>query len=424
MRRDGSRGHLAAVMRKGAGVCSAAVVATAIVIPSSAGAVDFSIDGYADFRVIVPSNQVSWQSGGLGKFRFGAEDNRPDFRFAEAAADVSALITPELIAVASARVAQKQYTAVDLLEGYMRYRPVSTTPWRWSVKAGAFFPPVSLENTEIGWTSPWTLTPSAINSWIGEEIRIIGAEGMLEWRSEERALSLSGAVFGWNEPAGVLLADRGWSMSDAFSGVFDHPRLPDAVAAEFHLPIPLRTPEFEQIDSNPGWYAAATWDETGAAKLNVIAYDNRADPSAKYDGTFGWRTAFQNAGVSTQIGNVTLLAQGMLGQTTIQPSRFYTSDTHFSAAYLLAGWAMNENWRMAARVDVFGTREHTSVPGDSTRESGEAVTLALDYLPTEWLRITAEVIRLDSARNQRADAGLAPHAVENQLQLSARFYLP
>src|SRR5258705_9405197 len=66
------------------------------------------------------------------------------------------------------------------------YRPVSTSAFRWSIKAGAFFPPISLENTEIGWTSPWTLTPSAINAWVGEELRTIGLEG----RSEEHTSEL------------------------------------------------------------------------------------------------------------------------------------------------------------------------------------------------------------------------------------------
>ena len=52
----------------------------------------------------------------------------------------------------------------------------------WSVKAGAFFPTISLENDDLGWTSPYTLTPSAINSWIGEELRTIGSEGIAALR--------------------------------------------------------------------------------------------------------------------------------------------------------------------------------------------------------------------------------------------------
>ncbi len=401
-----------------------ALTLCAILLPSAAGAVDFSVDGYADLRLIVPSNQVSWQNGGLGKLRFGAEDARPDLQFAEAAVEGSVVITPELIGIATVRVAEKQYSAVDLLEGYLRYRPVSTSPWRWSVRGGAFFPPVSLENTEVGWTSPWTLTPSAINSWLGEEVRIIGAEGTLEWRSEIRNVSLSAAIFGFNEPAGVLLADRGWSLSDAFTGLFGRPRLPDVEARMLQVPLPLRTQEILQIDKQPGWYAAAAWDETGIAKLNFIAYDNEANPSAIYDGTIAWRTAFQDVGVSTNLGNVTLLAQGMTGQTSIRPNAFFSSDTRFSAAYLLAGWNLDDDWRIAARFDVFAAHAHTPIAAADTRESGNAVTAAINYLPTQWLRVTAEAIRVDSTRSERALAGISPKAVENQFQLSLRFYLP
>ena len=72
-----------------------------------------------------------------------------------------------------------QRSGVDALEAYARYSPQTSGDWQWSVKAGAFFPPISLENTEVGWTSPWTLTPSAINSWVGEEVKVVGGEATL-----------------------------------------------------------------------------------------------------------------------------------------------------------------------------------------------------------------------------------------------------
>ena len=36
---------------------------------------EFHFDGYADVRLIVPSDQESWQHGLFGKLRYGAEDN-------------------------------------------------------------------------------------------------------------------------------------------------------------------------------------------------------------------------------------------------------------------------------------------------------------------------------------------------------------
>ena len=71
----------------------------------------------------------------------------------------------------------RQRSGVDALEGYLAGIPPSQGDVSWSVKTGAFFPTISLENDDLGWTSPYTLTPSAINSWIGEELRTIGSEG-------------------------------------------------------------------------------------------------------------------------------------------------------------------------------------------------------------------------------------------------------
>ena len=44
--------------------------------------------------------------------------------------------------------------------------------------------------------SPWTLTPSAINSWVGDELRALGGEATLDWKTVAGALSLTGALFG------------------------------------------------------------------------------------------------------------------------------------------------------------------------------------------------------------------------------------
>jgi len=383
-------------------------------------AVEFKFGGYVDLRLIVPSNQVSWQDGKFGKLRYGAENGRPELRIAETVGEAIVLLTPELMGLAVVRAESEQRTGLDVLEGYLRYRPVSTSPWRWSVKGGAFYAPVSLENTEIGWTSPWTLTPSAINTWVGEELRTIGVEGMLEWRSELRTLTFGVSLFGWNDPAGILVADRGWALHDRVTGLIDKPREPDADA--FSVPPPLYTYEFLEIDDRPGWYAAASWDEVGLGKVNAIYYHNEADPAKVRKNTIAWRTDFWDVGVSTQIGNVTLLAQGLMGETLIAPNAFYFSDSYFRSAYVLAGWTLSQDWRVAARFDVFSNQEESPSPFAS--EHGNAFTFAINYVPTDWLRITAEAIRVNSTRNERSVENLDPHAVENQIQLSARFYLP
>jgi hypothetical protein len=304
-------------------------------------------------------------------------------------------------------------------EIYLRYHPVSTTRFLWSVKAGAFFPPFSLENTEVGWSSYWTLTPSAINSWFGDELRTVGGEGELDWRANEGTLAFTASLFGWNDPAGVMIADRGWSMDDRPTALFSDLRLPDATLILFGARPPDTTLIFDEIDHRAGWYAGASWNDSDQWRVQVYRYDNEAD-SAAHDGDyFAWRTDFWSAGASKTLGEFTLLAQGLTGTTAITPFPHFSSVTNFDSAYGLLGWERDE-WRLAARADLF--RTHTG--GNSfLSENGYALTFATSWLPRDWLRITGEVLYIDSTRDEREIEGLAPHQSDTQLQLSARFYL-
>lgn len=59
---------------------------------------------------------------------------------------------------------------------FIKYRPVGASSIKPEVKIGMFYPALSAENTDIGWLSSHFLTNSAVNSWIGEELRIGGVE--------------------------------------------------------------------------------------------------------------------------------------------------------------------------------------------------------------------------------------------------------
>jgi hypothetical protein len=65
---------------------------------------------------------------------------------------------------------------IDLTEAFLEWRPYPQSHWRWRSRLGAFYPPISLENRGVGWQSLYSLSASAINTWIGEEIRAIGLE--------------------------------------------------------------------------------------------------------------------------------------------------------------------------------------------------------------------------------------------------------
>jgi len=411
----------------------AAVLLVLGLIASATGAAasDIKFAGYADVRLILPpDDDDTWLEGGLSKTRFGRADGEAEVRFGEVVGEGVLQLTPEVMALAWVRYDQDQREAIDLIEAYVRYRPVSTNAWRWSVKAGAFFPPVSLENEEIGWTSTWSLTPSAINTWIGEEFRTIGAEAKLELRGSVDSFEANVALFGWNDPAGVLIDVRGWALHDRPTGLFERPRLPDAIPVSWGAPPPMDTPLFKEIDDRAGYYARLAWEREGLGRFEVLRYDNRANPEA-VDETIAWRTEFWSAGAALQFDAIVVLMQGLVGETEIAPAPgFYNRVVTFWSAYLLAGQDFGD-WRIAARAEIFGAdaTNHYLIGGLPAEadlplygEHGHAFMLAGAWLPEEWLRVSAELLVIDSTRPLRTVMGLAADSLETQFQLGVRAY--
>lgn len=390
--------------------------------PSRAGAQELDLHGYIDFRAVAAPDTRSFVDGGLGKTRFGGDDVGAEF--GGAALQAALQFTPEWLALSAVQFQTSDQGTLDVLETYVRYRPVSTTPWRWSLKFGAFFPPISLENDGVGWTSRWTLTPSAINSWIGEELRTFGGEVRVEWRGAANTFEAASAVYGGNDPAGELMAARGWSMSDLTYGYGSSVREPDALSLSIEGSPPYRFDPFVEIDHRLGWYGELTWRSREHGRVTLLRYDNNADPttSTHYGPdheVFSWHTYFWSLGAETRIGDMVLIGQAIQGGTEFEPSPFYQSETQFRAAYLLAGWDYGA-WRPALRLDLFSARQFPTPLGSRDNEHGNAVTVAVNWRPRPWLRITGEVLRIDSSRTQRALVGLNESSVDTQVQLSVR----
>ena len=387
-------------------------VALVNLLPVVAFAQDFSLSGRLDFRLIAPSGQDSNFDGGLGKFRWG--DGRgspviPDLGGAILRGSIG--LSPELRAIAEIRYDPRQKTAIDVLDAYMRWRPVSTSRWRWTGKLGAFFAPVSLENTGIGWTPEWTITPSAINSWVGQELRTIGGESMLEWRGETDHFEFTAAAFGLNEPAGETIDAYGWTFNDRPTGLFDHLRIPDPSQSYSH--------EFRHFDHAVGYYAGITWDRPDTGRLALLYYDNRADPAAHDAYEFNWHTKFWSLGYSTEVAGLVILAQAMSGSTTIATVPSFVSTTDFWSYYVLVGIERGA-WRYALRFDQFGTKGNQPGTDIKSDERGIAGTAAIIWTPRKGISLVGEVLTIDYDRPLRATIGKAAHATEIQAQLALR----
>jgi len=396
-----------------------ALLAVLIACATSAQALDITDDltitGYVDLRAVAPTDQTGWLKGGLGKFRYGDNQNVGG----EGVVQADLKLGDHFQAVTVLRAEPETPGVVDALETYLRYDDSDGGDFAWSVKGGAFFPTISLENDDLGWTSPYTLTPSAINSWIGNELRTIGSEGTLRWKSGLGTISLIGALTCCNDEAGILMADRGWSMDDRPTGLFERLRLPAATMTLFHGPPYNRTGMFDEIDGQVGWYLGAAWQMPGIVKLSITRYDNQGDPAAATASDNAWRTKSWSFGARTQIGSLVLIAQQLSGYTEIAGNGFDTA-TKYQSGFLLGSYDLDD-WRISLREDLFQTRR-VGATNNIWNEDGNATTGAVSWSGLDGLRLTAEVIKMNSRRGEYVPAGLGLNRSDIQLQFDTRFF--
>jgi hypothetical protein len=186
----------------------------------TAGAAEWR--GLLDVRAVDADASRSFTDSGLGKLRYDSNSGRFSLGQAVLRGDFDLLDT--VGATVDISASDQHHGVLDVREAFLTWSPVPTGAWKTRVKAGQFFPPSSVEidYDGIGWTPKRTISSSAINSWIGEELRTNG----LEWSAKRLGryvgapydVGFVGAVYTGNDPTGTLLAWRGWSISDRIAG--------------------------------------------------------------------------------------------------------------------------------------------------------------------------------------------------------------
>jgi len=376
------------------------------------------------------SGHPSWLEGSAGKLRFDSDHD--GLVFSRGFVDIKQRLASTLAAHALAEIYTDGHgPVVDLTEAFLDWRPMTATATRYRLKVGAFYPRISLENVGAGWASPYSISPSAINTWVGEELRSVGAEFSVSRRLQalgnEHTISLYAAVFGGNDPAGGLMAWKGWSIHDRQSRFNDEiplPPIPRIQPGEWwEDQDPFITPLLE-IDEEPGYYVNVEWRYGKQFLVRAMHYDNRADPEGIEDNQFAWWTYFDHVAVQVMLpGDVGLLAQWMDGYTAWGrlTNGIRSVDNEFSSAYVLLTRAVDRH-RFTARYDRFEVTEADSTPLDENAENGHAWTLAYRFEATDRLSLAAEWLRIHTTRPAWAYFGLEQSKTERQFQLALRFH--
>lgn len=381
-------------------------------------------DASADVLAVSSNGTRSFLDNGLGELRFdsgheGLQLDNVRFGYRGTTADI-VHFTLEAVSYAD-----RNSNPIDLTEAFAEIRPFPIGPWRSRFKIGAFYAPISLENRLEGWRSAYSLSPSAINTWVGEELRTFGAEYDLDWLGRQRGhdweFGLGGSVYGWNESVGQLMAERGWAIHDRQQTLFGKigQTGPDARIGDERL---LTT----EGANRAGYYVDGTAKYLGSLELRTLHYDNRADTSqfSRADDNFPWLTQFDSAGVRwTPDDRWTLISQWLSGRTCVQGD----DDAycwHFDSQFLLLSWWLGGN-RLSGRYDRFDMHQSSPSAGsaDGYTDHGHAWTFAYQRDVNRYLSVALEYLQMDSRLTRRLEFGLPDVARERELELALRLQL-
>jgi hypothetical protein len=390
-----------------------------------------------DVRFAHTGETQSFMDGGLGKTRYGSDEHggsRSLFRLSQLSFTADARFSRTLGAHAQLNVDAEPDRGdagerIDLVEAFLRFRFGLGERNEIRGRAGLFIPPISLEHPGKAWTTVYTITPSVINGWVGEEVRSLGAEASFARTGLENELSFSGAGFGWNDPNGSLLAYRGWAAHDRQTALADQVPLPPLPSFEpggiFSAQVPWAE-TVREVDDRAGYYAAAAWDNYQRVLVNAIYYDTRARRDA-FDGEqYGWAAKFFDLGLRLSFGDRAngpeLLAQYLAGDSWMgnEAPELPKVRLDYAAAYSLFTVPFGRQ-RLSFRYDWFRTEDRDEFRGgDDNDENGYALTLDYLFRVTDEQRLAFELMRVSSDRPARSSIGLPAEAVEWLLQVSYR----
>ena len=308
----------------------------------------------------------------------------------------------------------------------IRYAPLPINGYRLRVKAGTFIPSFSIENTKPGWLSNLSYSSSAVNTWIGEELKSSGVHASLS-RPGRRfnspwSWSVDGSVFKGNDTAGSLLAFRGWAIHDRVLGLNEE--IPLANLPGFNGPsgLSMHTRSLdliEEIDGRWGFSFGGQIKYLSRLDIRFKRYDNNGDDSIRdfREEQWTWDTKFNHASVRYAISNkTTFLSQFLRGTTEAGSGWLVKLDFE---AYYLGLTHKTGNHQYSLRYDNFSATDLDGTPQSVNDSRGKGWTAFYQYQVSDRLSLGAEFISVtNSAANRGALTGVANLQQE---QLTAGF---
>src|SRR5947209_6422321 len=425
-------GYVARGLRNGGAIPLGCALAALWATPATAQSALklFNPDSFefsGDMRLVALDGETSWTDGDFGKFRSGSDG---DFRVQPQLGNVNLVWKPQftwsLGATVVGSIQGGQRTQAGLSQAYLSYRPMRGSKLALSARAGLMWPPISLEHEGADWHVKDSITPSAINSWIGEEVRPLAAEATLATGVGQSKFRATVALFAANDTAGTLVTFRGWALHDRTTLAFNRQPLPPlgeltGYQAPFTHPL---IDLHNGFAARPGYYAKLGWQLPVPVRVELFRYDNRANPQdVNLAPEWGWHTQFDDVGVVADLGaGAELKAQALEGRTRMgypMPHRRWI-DNRFRAAFVMLTKPVGKIG-IAARADLFDTHNRGSLFDDEYNEHGWSAMIAAKR---EWRHYTGlvELLHVWSDSPVREHANEQPRQGQTQLQAELRIH--
>lgn len=395
----------------------------------SSNAVETSFKGLVDIRayVVDSDNADSYLAGDYGKFRY---DHGSGIALGQLAGQLHLDWQNNWSATVIANgFANKGNEALGLTEAYFQYKGLpSESGWRLKSKIGIFYPLVSMENVATAWSSPYTLTSSSLNNWVGEEFRSTGVNLSLErlgrFSGSDHSFGAEISLLQDNDPAGAMLTWHGWTIGSRQTLLQERLKLPYFPARRDMLAEQAAESDpFLELDDRWGVHVAANWRYKNLAKVHLGYYDNHAEEGVVIDGQYTWTTEFSHIGIKLKPAKGwEVIAQYMTGSTyMVSPTGLRVVDTDYDNGFVM----LRHQWRqhqVALRAEHFSVDDLDMTYGDNNNETGDAISIAYRYQLNRQNFILTEFNLVDSDRPARRYVGQQQTLLERQWQLGYRYY--
>ena len=319
---------------------------------------------------------------------------------------------------------------VGMIELYGYYLSELDEQQTFTYSLGQMFLPSSLENTEDFWDSPYSNNFSALNSWIGAEVRPIGFELRYDFLQEDdgfNAFGVTAMSFLGNDSMASQLTWRGWSVGrhkSAYGEIVDLPPLAQIQSGMFSVQRDDGSKPFgRDLDYKYGWTVHGYWSPTQNLTLKATWLDNGGSGTL-YRGEYAWTNRFNILGIDWRPHtDWTVLFETMNGYAAMGNPPVAGVSVEHQTSYLLVSYN-HQQWDYTVRLEKFKGVDTTVLPGESN-DRGRALTLSTRWqaFGEPW-SVIAEYLHIDAAgdRVRALPVGTFVDDDETQFSVSLNYF--